>query len=277
MKKIWILTLITCLLLASCGGNSQTSSQNSEPTSASSVSESSESSAENETESEAESGNENGNESESSESSDILDETSAQTSSEPETEESSAETVPETEETLQPAVHTGDVDLKSFPADARSWIYDSRFTSIPFELQAEAGGVGAVEAWAGERGWIINLADFFHDFEMTADQVNSILFDQQLEIPPDITAEEVEILCSDDWAAINNLMVSPYAVASETGDIYTIFWLGEHSAEDYAKAGLDAEAIASAIQQTQALNIQETDSYCEQAQQSLASYQALQP
>ncbi len=272
MKKIWILTLITCLLLASCGGNSQTSSQNSEPTSASSVSESSESSAENETESEAESGNE----SESSDSSDISGETSAQTSSEPETEESS-ETAPETEETLQPAVHTGDVDLKSFPADARSWIYDSRFTSIPFELQAEAGGVGAVEAWAGERDWIINLADFFHDFEMTADQVNSILFDQQLEIPPDITAEEVEILCSDDWAAINNLMVSRYAVASESGDIYTIFWLGEHSAEDYAEAGLDAEAIASAIQQTQALNIQETDSYCEQAQQSLASYQALQP
>lgn len=272
MKKIWILTLITCLLLASCGGNSQTSSQNPEPSSASSVSESSESSAENETESESESGNE----SESSDSSDISGETSAQTSSEPETEESS-ETVPETEETLQPAVHTGDVDLKSFPADARSWIYDSRFTSIPFELQAEAGGVGAVEAWAEEHDWLINLADFFHDFEMTADQVNSILFDQQLEIPPDITAEEVEILCSDDWAAINNLMVSPYAVASESGDIYTIFWLGEHSAEDYAEAGLDAEAIASAIQQTQALNIQETDSYCEQAQQSLASYQALQP
>ena len=131
-----------------------------------------------------------------------------------------------------PEIHLGSADLSTIPADARSWVYTGRFTSIPFELQDAAGGVDKVEAWAESCDWMINWALFIREFDLDAEQIKEILFDEQLQIPPDVTAEEVDILCSDDWAAINQLMVSEYAVAAENGEIYTIFWLGEHTAAD---------------------------------------------
>lgn len=272
MKQIIIAALLACLMLASCGKNTDETNHSdtaSSPSSSSQTSapESSQTVTESASEQDAPASSQPSTDDESQ----AVDESSdSSASSEPaqETDDTQSETIP--------AYHTGSVDLSTIPADARSWVYDVRFTSIPFELQYAAGGVGKVEAWAESCDWMINLALFFRDFEMTADQVKEILFEEQTEFPPEITPEEVDILCSDDWAAINNLMVSPYAAASESGDIYTIFWLGEHSAKDYAAAGLDAQAIASAIENTQSLNMQETDVYCKQASQALADYQTSQ-
>lgn len=168
-----------------------------------------------------------------------------------------------------PDIHLGSADLSTIPADARSWVYTGRFTSIPFELQYAAGGVDKVEAWAESCDWMINWALFIREFDLDAEQIKEILFDEQLQIPPDATAEEVDILCSDDWAAINQLMVSEYAVAAENGEIYTIFWLGEHTAADYAAAGLSEDAILSAIENCEERNIAEVLPYCESARQAL--------
>lgn len=168
-----------------------------------------------------------------------------------------------------PDIHLGSADLSTIPADARSWVYTNRFTSIPFELQYAAGGVDKVEAWAESCDWMINWALFIREFDLNAEQIKEILFDEQLQIPPDVTAEEVDILCSDDWAAINQLMVSEYAVAAENGEIYTIFWLGEHTAADYAVAGLSGDAILSAIENCEERNIAEVLPYCESARQAL--------
>lgn len=168
-----------------------------------------------------------------------------------------------------PDIHLGSVDLSTIPADARSWVYTGRFTSIPFELQYAAGGVDKVESWAESCDWMINWALFIREFDLDAEQIKEILFDEQLQIPPDVTAEEVDILCSDDWAAINQLMVSEYAVAAENGEIYTIFWLGEHTAADYAAAGLSEDAILSAIENCEERNIAEVLPYCESARQAL--------
>lgn len=168
-----------------------------------------------------------------------------------------------------PDIHLGSADLSTIPADARSWVYTNRFTSIPFELQYAAGGVDKVEAWAESCDWMINWALFIREFDLYAEQIKEILFDEQLQIPPDVTAEEVDILCSDDWAAINQLMVSEYAVAAENGEIYTIFWLGEHTAADYAAAGLSEDAILSAIENCEERNIAEVLPYCESARQAL--------
>lgn len=168
-----------------------------------------------------------------------------------------------------PNIHLGSADLSTIPADARSWVYTNRFTSIPFELQYAAGGVDKVEAWAESCDWMINWALFIREFDLYAEQIKEILFDEQLQIPPDVTAEEVDILCSDDWAAINQLMVSEYAVAAENGEIYTIFWLGEHTAADYAAAGLSEDAILSAIENCEERNIAEVLPYCESARQAL--------
>lgn len=168
-----------------------------------------------------------------------------------------------------PDIHLGSADLSTIPADARSWVYTNRFTSIPFELQYAAGGVDKVEAWAESCDWMINWALFIREFDLNAEQIKEILFDEQLQIPPDVTAEEVDILCSDDWAAINQLMVSEYAVAAENGEIYTIFWLGEHTAADYAVAGLSGDAILSAIENCEERNIAEVLPYCESARQVL--------
>lgn len=198
-------------------------------------------------------------------------ETTSQTAEQTSSENESSSSQPEQQEQQEqtPEIHLGSADLSTIPADARSWVYTGRFTSIPFELQDAAGGVDKVEAWAESCDWMINWALFIREFDLYAEQIKEILFDEQLQIPPDVTAEEVDILCSDDWAAINQLMVSEYAVAAENGEIYTIFWLGEHTAADYAAAGLSEDAILSAIENCEERNIAEVLPYCESARQAL--------
>ena len=282
MKRILAAMMFTALLLASC--NVADTTESSEPSVETIVTESSESTPESST-SETSEASETSEESEVSEESEEVSETVSISSSEvSETESSVSESEPEessdqTQTFKSPfssTVHTGDIDFRSIPDDHKKWVYNSTFTAIPFELQGYVGKSKDIDEWAQSYDWQISLQAFIEDFGLTADEINQVLFNQETQFPVEVTPEEIDILCSGDQAAINRAFVSEYAALSETGDIYTIFWLGEHTAEDYKSAGLTADAIASAIENCQTLGIEAVDAYCTQAQTALATFEAEQ-
>lgn len=282
MKRILAAILFASLLLASCG-NGNTATETSESSVETSVTESSESSLESST-SETSEASETSEESEVSEESEEESETVSASSEVSEAENSASETAPEesSEQTVtfkspfSSTVHTGDIDFRSIPDDHKKWVYNSTFTAIPFDLQGYVGKNKDIDEWAQSYDWQISFQAFIADFGLTADEIKQILFEQETQFPAEVTPEEIDILCSGDQAAINRTFVSEYAALSETGDIYTIFWLGEHTAEDYKSAGLSADAIASAIENCQALGIEVVDEYCAKAQAALNTFEAAQ-
>ena len=282
MKRILAAMMFTALLLASC--NVADTTESSEPSVETIVTESSESTPESST-SETSEASETSEESEVSEESEEVSETVSISSSEvSETESSVSESEPEesSEQTqtfkspFSSSVHTGDIVFRSIPNDHKKWVYNSTFTAIPFDLQGYVGKNKDIDEWAQSYDWQISFQAFIADFGLTADEIKQILFEQETQFPAEVTPEEIDILCSGDQAAINRTFVSEYAALSETGDIYTIFWLGEHTAEDYKSAGLSADAIASAIENCQALGIEVVDEYCAKAQAALNTFEAAQ-
>lgn len=280
MKRILAAMMFTALLLVSCGSEPNTT-ESSGSSVETSVTESSESAPESSTSETSETSEEL----EVSEESEEVSETVSISSSEvSETESSVSESEPEesSEQTqtfkspFSSSVHTGDVDFRSIPDDHKKWVYNLTFTTIPFDLQSYVGKNKDIDEWAQSYDWQISLQAFIEDFGLTADEIKQVLFEQETQFPVEVTPEEVDILCSGDQAAINRTFVSEYAALSETGDIYTIFWLAEHNAADYQAAGLSADAVASAIANCQTLGIEAVDAYCTQAQTALTTFEAEQ-
>ena len=272
MKKILAAIVLSALLLASCNAADTTESSDSSVETV--VSEPSESTPESSSAEASEVSEESEEESETASMSSEVSETESSVSeSEPEVSSDPTQTF---KSPFSSTVHTGDIDFRSIPDDHKKWVYNSTFTAIPFELQGYVGKSKDIDEWAQSYDWQISLQAFIEDFGLTADEINQVLFNQETQFPVEVTPEEIDILCSGDQAAINRAFVSEYAALSETGDIYTIFWLGEHTAEDYEAAGLTADAVASAIENCQTLGIEAVDAYCTQAQTALATFEAEQ-
>ena len=272
MKRVITSIILAGLLLTSCG-NASITTESSESSVETVVTESSESTTESSSaEASEEIPSESEDESETiSDSSEVTETESSISTSEPD--ESSAQT--ETYKSpFSSTVHTGDIDFRSIPDDHKKWVYNATFTAIPFDLQSYVDNNQDIDEWAQSYDWQISLQAFIEDFGLTADEIKNVLFEQETSFPVDVTPDEIDILCSGDQAAINRTFVSEYAALSETGDIYTIFWLGEHTAEDYKAAELTADAIASAIENCQTLGIEAVDAYCTQAQTALTTFEA---
>ncbi len=168
-------------------------------------------------------------------------------------------------------VYSADVDLTAIGGDSTDWEYAFKYDSIPGELIGYIGDA-KFDEWVQDSSTAPhNMQTCIEYFNLTLDDVLAALDPPETtEYEDYLTISDVETLCSGDQAEINRTFVSPYAVVSESGDIYTIFWLAEHDAQDYEEAGLSAAAIEAALEQAAALEIDAVNTYIEQVEDSLA-------
>ena len=128
-------------------------------------------------------------------------------------------------------------------------VYNWTYSGIDGSLMDYVGD-GLFSDWINNDKEPHNLQTFIEYFDLTADEVKEVLgvnqpdYDDQ-DINP--SSEEIDILCSGDQAAINRTFASEYAAVSESGSIYTILWLAEHSASDYQAEGISKAEIDSVI------------------------------
>ncbi len=172
------------------------------------------------------------------------------------------------------SVHTTDVDLSAIGGDTIQWDYNTSYTNIDRVYIAYVGD-DLFQEWVGE-GYNpnVNLQTFIQEFGLSKEEFQMI--NEQTTELSSLPQEKIDALFSGDQAAINRIFASDFAAVSESGDIYTIFWLAEHNAADYQAAGLSADAVASAIENCQTLGIEAVDAYCTQAQTALTTFEAEQ-
>lgn len=95
-----------------------------------------------------------------------------------------------------------------------------------------------------------NILNFIKEFNIPKEdfiKANTVSPDNIL-----YTQEEIEILYSNDMAAINLAFMNPDAIYSN-GEIYTPEWLDNHSAKDYAKAGISENDLKRVVDQRTSL------------------------
>ena len=60
--------------------------------------------------------------------------------------------------------------------------------------------------------------------------------------------EQIDAIYSGDQRLINETFCGPLAfVNEEDGELYSIYWLADHSAEEYAEAGLPMDRVAEVL------------------------------
>lgn len=68
-----------------------------------------------------------------------------------------------------------------------------------------------------------------------------------------LSLEQIEAIYSGDKKRINETFCGPLAFVNESdGELYSIYWLAEHTAEDYLKAGLPLEKVEEVVRGAEA-------------------------
>lgn len=137
-----------------------------------------------------------------------------------------------------------------------SWNYHS----ITGDLINYVGGE-AFENWLDTvSGEEMNIVRFVNDFQIDAATFDEVVcYDVSEEDLDGMTLDEYytkwgaynqemrEAIFSNDNYEISKAFVSEYAVVATDGQIYSLEWLAEHSAEDYQAYGLPANEIQNAV------------------------------
>ena len=182
----------------------------------------------------------------------------------PETSSPSTENVNQTPQ-IYGAEEAAEYSLEGGP----SWIYNDVYNTIDGMLIYYIGS-GRFDDWVKNTDTPHNMQTCVEEFDLTADEVVAALTagGEPLEISG-LTEAEIGTLCSGDQAAINRAFASDFAAVSESGSIYTIFWLGTHTADDYRAAGLSAEAVRAAADSCMELGIESVNPYIAAAKSAL--------
>lgn len=134
------------------------------------------------------------------------------------------------------------------------------YHSITGDLINYVGGE-AFENWLDTvSGEEMNIVRFVNDFQIDAATFDEVVcYDVSEEDLDGMTLDEYytkwgaynqemrEAIFSNDNYEISKAFVSEYAVVATDGQIYSLEWLAEHSAEDYQAYGLPANEIQNAV------------------------------
>ena len=116
----------------------------------------------------------------------------------------------------------------------------------------------------------MNIENFIHDFQITKevflqcvrpsisiedlervsadDGVDHTMTEAEYYNRYSFTDTEIDALFSDDQKQINRVFCGPLAFVSEAdGELYSIYWLAEHSASDYVTANLPMDKVQEII------------------------------
>ena len=164
-------------------------------------------------------------------------------------------------------VYTEDVDLTAIGGDSTDWDYAYRYYDIPSELIQYVGN-DDFQQWAAKDYKAVNIQTVIERYHLTYDDLISVLSPSETPDPDGLclTVSDVETLFSGDQAKINKTFASEYAAVSESGSIYTVFWLAAHTAEDYKAAGLSESAVETALSNCAELDIPAVNEYVAEAE-----------
>ena len=168
------------------------------------------------------------------------------------------------------SVYTEDVDLEAIGGDSTDWDYAYRYYDIPSELIKYVGN-DDFQQWAAKDYKAVNIQTVIERYHLTYDDLISVLSPSETSDPDGLclSVSDVEILFSGDQAKINKTFASEYAAVSESGSIYTVFWLASHTAEDYKAAGLSEGAVETALANCAELDILAVNEYVAKAEAML--------
>ena len=168
-------------------------------------------------------------------------------------------------------VYTEDVDLEAIGGDSTDWDYAYRYYDIPSELIQYVGN-DDFQQWAAKDYKAVNIQTVIERYHLTYDDLISVLSPSETPDPDGLclSVSDVETLFSGDQAKINKTFASEYAAVSESGSIYTVFWLAAHTAEDYKAAGLSESAVETALQNCAELDIPAVNEYVAKAEAMMA-------
>lgn len=120
------------------------------------------------------------------------------------------------------------------------------------------------DAWLAERpGEEMNISNLIADFQIPQEDFSRMIRESAGSLSPEeqeahweefgFTQEQIDALYSGDQKAVNQVFCGPLAFYNEAdGELYSIDWLAEHTAEDYLAAGFPLEE-ADAILERAAL------------------------
>ena len=168
------------------------------------------------------------------------------------------------------SVYTEDVDLEAIGGDSTDWDYAYRYYDIPSELIKYVGN-DDFQQWAAKDYKAVNIQTVIERYHLTYDDLISVLSPSETPDPDGLclSVSDVETLFSGDQAKINKTFASEYAAVSESGSIYTVFWLASHTAEDYKAAGLSEGAVETALANCAELDILAVNEYVAKAEAML--------
>lgn len=164
-------------------------------------------------------------------------------------------------------VYTEDVDLEAIGGDSTDWDYAYRYYDIPSELIQYVGN-DDFQQWAAKDYKAVNIQTVIERYHLTYDDLISVLSPPETPDPDGLclSVSDVETLFSGDQAKINKTFASEYAAVSESGSIYTVFWLAAHTAEDYKAAGLSESTVETALSNCAELDIPAVNEYVAKAE-----------
>ena len=166
------------------------------------------------------------------------------------------------------SVYTEDVDLEAIGGDSIRWDYVFKYDNIP-EGVIRYIGLDTFDAWVKDESYAKdkNIQNCIEYFGLTKEDLTEALDPPETDDTGfDHTVSEIDALCSGDQAKINKTFASEYAAVSESGSIYTVFWLAAHTAKDYKAAGLSESTVETALQNCAELDIPAVNEYVAKAE-----------
>lgn len=119
------------------------------------------------------------------------------------------------------------------------WLYSSSSSLSEYTSVAEAA----------------NLYSFIKHFEIPEDKVREILtFERGGNEDEDFSDEDIEILISGDSETIAKHFAADTAICKGE-NLYSIYWMQNHTAQDYLEAGITAEDINAILPRYEALGL----------------------
>ena len=158
--------------------------------------------------------------------------------------------------------------MEAIGGDSIRWDYVFKYDNIP-EGVIRYIGLYTFDAWVKDESYAKdkNIQNCIEYFGLTKEDLTEALDPPETDDTGfDLTVSEIDALCSGDQAKINKTFASEYAAVSESGSIYTVFWLAAHTAKDYKAAGLSESTVETALQNCAELDIPAVNEYVAKAE-----------
>ncbi len=91
-----------------------------------------------------------------------------------------------------------------------------------------------------------NLYSMIKYFDIPEETVREILVKVRTGREDELSEEEIEMLFSDDYEAVAECFASDTAIRKED-NLYSLYWVYEHSIEDYIEAGITTDDISGVL------------------------------